>query len=439
MIAALALLPLLFQQLPAEPAAGSRMSELANGMRYRIDSVRDASHVCAVLGIRAGSDSDPIGRSGCAQVYAAALNARLPRADNRQAEVQVRASGLLLFRTVPREELPAVLESFRALLHEPLELSADEFALARAQARLLADDETERYPGRLMHWWARTALFVEEGASRPVCGVPAEIHALRPAELTAWQQQEIRADRAFVLLLGGGERSENESILRREFSSLTRGTSVAAAAGARQQEEPLLRGSHQWIDAPFVSLALPAPRGELADELAFAVAMSLLNKRTAFEFDKFRGNEARAGFPFLDYNFIEEQGFALINRRGFDGDPSARVEKEIENFLAPIRQYGFTEREVAEARSSLAAMRRIPPFPEQTLNAMRRLWRMLYTKALVLAAYELNDWPEDLCERLENVQAAAVNRVLQQALDPRRSRLLILEPAERQPGAKKGS
>ena len=56
---------------------------------------------------------------------------------------------------------------------------------------------------------------------------------------------------------------------------------------------------------------------------------------------------------------------------------------------------------------------------------------MLYTKALVLAAYELHDWPENLCERLESVQAEEVNRIMRRQLAPDRSRWLMLEPADR--------
>ncbi|MHC5063197.1 MAG: peptidase M16 family protein [Planctomycetota bacterium] len=438
MIHALTLFSLLLPQIQPEPSSGLSMSSLENGLRFRIDSVSGASHVCAVLGIRAGSDSDPVGRSGCAQVFAAALQARLEQAEDRQAEVQVRDSGLLVVRTLPVGELPQVLASFRELLAGPLELSEDEFALARAKARLIADDETEVYPGRVLHWRAQALLASGNAPALPVCGLPDEIHALSSSEFAAWQRQELRSDRSFVLLLGGGEPQENEALLRRELADLSAaGTSLSAASGrqARQESE---KGTHQWILAPFVSRALAAPGTVLEDELAFAVAMSLLSKRTAFEFGKFRSGEARARFPFLDYDFVAGQGFALINRRGFDGDQSARVVQEIENFLRPIREYGFTEREVAAARKSLAAMRRIPPFSDQTLGSMRRIWRILYTKALVLAAYELNGWPEDLCQRLENVQAADVNRVLQQALEPQRSPWLILEPAGRQAPVKKG-
>ena len=63
---------------------------------------------------------------------------------------------------------------------------------------------------------------------------------------------------------------------------------------------------------------------------------------------------------------------------------------------------------------------------------MRRLWRILYTKAMVLGAYEIWVWPRDLCDRLKNVQAEQVNRVLRRQMAPARSLWLSLEPVPRQ-------
>lgn len=429
MILALAILALASQQPSPQ---GLAVAELENGLRLRVDEIPSASHVCVLLGVRTGDRHMPTVGRGMVELYAAAMDATLLRASDRQAEVQVRGTTLLVLQTVPVVALPEVLAGLRDLLAGPLPLDRDGFALARARARLAADDATQVFPGLILGDRARRLLLPERYPATPR---PEEISDLSRSDFERWQRQRLRSDSSFVFILGGISRSAGENLIGEYFAGLPMRFPVAAALAehsiGRQRPDPPKNSSHRQVLAPFVTLAVPAPRGGSPDGLAFAVGMAVLAGRAAFEFETYRAGEARAGFPFLDYNLAQQGDVALINRRGFNGDETAEVVAEIRSLIEPVLEYGLGRAEVQRAAKGLAAGLRLPPYSRATQQQMRRLWRWLYTKALVLAAYELSAWPRDLCERLESVQVADVNRVLRRQLAPDRSLWLSLEPAAR--------
>lgn len=407
------------------------VQQLGNGLRFRVDEIPSASHVCVLWGLRTQDQQDPLASRGLIEIYAAGLQALLHSSPDRQASMRIQGTTLLVLQTVPVAAVVEVLRGIRARLAGPLPLGRDGFALARARARLQADDATQVFPGPILK--DRAGRLLGSGEFHATA-LPEEIHRQDLAGLLAWQSQRISAGRSFVFLLGGISDPEGQVLIREHFADLRvtpRANAVPAAVATRELPLPPLHSSHRQVLAPFVSLAVPAPPSQSPDRLAFAVGMAVLRQHAAFEFGAYRAGEARAGFPFLDYDFARQDGVALLNRRGIDGDQTAEVVAEIRGLYQRTLEHGFSPGQVQRAARSLAVRLRLPPYSLTTQQDMGRLWRMLFTKALVLAGYEVWGWPRDLCQRLESVQVEDVNRVLREQMSEENSRWLSLEPIMR--------
>lgn len=422
---------------PAQDPEAAERAELAfevgaSGIRYRSGTVPNGGHVCVVSGVRCGLDHDPPGRTGLARVVASWLRLRFDSDERtRELGISVRAIGpaTCFAATVETEKVGAVLEAIAATLGGRVRVEPDLHARAVAQVKLRADDETKVLPGPMLFWRARRAMLVGDPRGRFGPGIPAELDAIEPAEVEEHLRRHFAPQHAFVVAVGGLDDARLGKLVDAAFAK-REGADVVAPEPRIHDRAPAEDAEtvHGRVDAPFVTAAIPALRVGDPGYAQFAIAMGVLRVRALRKFGSPRGGEIKARFDPVAFNYLDEPGVVLVNRRGQDGDSADRVRSEIKGLLADLRIHGAQMREVGQAAAEIARSLALPPFERKFNEFAVKQPRALYPRAWVMAMYEVFGWPADLATVFTKTSARSIPPALSAALAKDRVRWFALLP-----------
>ncbi len=193
-------------ELEAAPDARLEFDRLANGFRLRCDSVAGSDYVSFVFGVAVGTDDDPPGQTGLAEVVQQLLRLELPPIEKGQpVEVRVLGPTTLIGANVEKERAGDFLAFLKRLLNGTVGTDPDLVARAKGKALLRADTETAELPGRVLYWRARRLLLEGEPGGRDGAGVPVQIEALEPEQIVGWVHRYFTPDNAFLVVLGASD------------------------------------------------------------------------------------------------------------------------------------------------------------------------------------------------------------------------------------------
>jgi hypothetical protein len=322
----------------------------------------DAAPLCAVAMVwRHGLDDDTTTRPGLCRLL---LQVRLRRA--RAAAPDVLASGgdvdattSLCWAVCDRSATAAALRFLQALADDTRQPTDDEFALARARAALLADDEAFVLPGPMLQ-----AALRRQGlpVPAPACGLSSEpdaILAASQAEVWAALQQE-RPRRTAAL---GAFAANFASVAAACDRGPAEPWGAAAGPGPGPDRAEPAFVEHARLDGPVVARACPlGPAARAPVAIAVQIARARAERRW-----RPRAAEGAARLPFVGWDWLHDDPYVVLHRRGFDqrrllpgeraadvGAEVAATKGEIESLLADLQQGPVRDDEVAVARTALA-------------------------------------------------------------------------------------
>ena len=136
----------------------------------------------------------------------------------------------------------------------------------------------------------------------------------------------------------------------------------------------------------------------------------------------------RARFDFVAFNYMDELGVVMVNRRGRNGDSLDRVKAEIGGLLADLREHGATRGEIARATGEITQSLAIGPYGRSFTDVAVRNPNALHPRAWVLAMYDVFGWPADLTLLFKKTPVVAVGRALGEALAKDRVQWFALLP-----------
>lgn len=369
------------------------------GLRYHVTEVPTSAHVAVVLGFGVGVEHDPAATPGLTRAAADALRLHFEQPDLAPLRLGVRVARRTTFVTCVVET--AQLDRLQPLLQQMVEgtlgLEDDVLQRAIARTRLRADDETTVLPGPILAARARAQLLAGTPGARPDAGSPDALDAVDPAALRRWLGGAFTSDRAFLVAVGGVNEADSAALFAgwrwqgeaERIEDLAPVTAAAAQPAAAHTE-------HHLVDAPFVTAALPVPSWGEPRFLESWIVLDAIRARAARVFLRYRGGEAQARFPFVGFDDLDAPPLMLINRRGETKNDIDQVMAEVRGLLADLREHGLVMQEVGQSTRRIAAGFAVPPFEAARMQSLAENPRLLLSRAYVIAAYHVNEWPRGL-------------------------------------------
>ncbi|MBL8755758.1 MAG: hypothetical protein JNK15_20850 [Planctomycetes bacterium] len=310
-----------------------------------------------------GLDDDGATQPGLCRVL---LQCRLRRVRAAVPELlasggDVDASTSLLWAVCDRSAAEAALRFLQVAADDSAAIAADEFAMARARASLVADDEAFVLPGPMLQASAGREWF--PGAPLATRGDGREPAAILGYSLADVQAALLRERPRRVGALGACA-----ATFVRAATAFERGDLPGPWPSARVSAGPPVATAeppreHARLDGPVVAWLRPVDGVERAP---LAVAVQIARARADRRW-KPRAAEGAARLPFVGWDWLRDEPFVAVHRRGFDqrrllpgeraADVAAEVaatRAEIEALLADLRQAPVRADELAAAVAALA-------------------------------------------------------------------------------------
>jgi len=221
--------------------AAPDVATLDNGLRVVVSQRRTLPLVTAELVIRSGSETDPHGLAGLADMTATLLAKGTARRTAPQIADAAEALGGQLdtgagwYRasvsmTVTRPQLAAALGLIAEVTLTP-RFAQDELARARKLA-LTALAVSLRDPGKVASMASDRAAFGEGAYGHPAGGTPGSVARIRRADVVAQHAAYYRPDNATLILVGDIDPAEARTLAQSAFGAWKRPKFALPAARA---------------------------------------------------------------------------------------------------------------------------------------------------------------------------------------------------------------
>lgn len=389
----------------------------AAGVPCAVVRIAGAARTAVAVAVPLGYQHDPEGAAGLDAVAAAYLAMRAQRQlpPGNLVRVEVLDDCTLFSFAGQVADTAALRRAVGVLLGgADGDADADALALARARQALAADDAEHVYPGLVLQSRALRALQRGTAAGHWLRGEPRQVQAL----------DDLQVRRRAARFVGG-------AVWVAVVGDLDAAAWQAAGSWPPPPEpaapvEPVVRtlpADGPWaqplpgIGGPFVACAVPAPPPG-PDTLAFALAIAVLQQRSALAFAQRRGHELQAQAPPCSYDWLRGDRVVVLTRRGADAAAVAAPRAELEQLLQQQATQPIAAAELQLAAQRLAAELALPPYPPALQQALQRAPEALLPRARVLALSGRRQWPLDLPQQLAQVPLAAVQQAISTALDP---------------------
>jgi len=393
-----------FAALAAAFAAGQRpdarpAQTLANGVVVELEEVARTPDVALAMLWTPGASGDDVGREGWAALRARWMASRLnalnrEAAEGAQGRVEVFASGVLLTWHGDAASCASVLDAVKGWIEDPA-IAADELALARAAARLAADDVGAYYPGAVLRQRAAVGL-LGQALGRAPEGRPEALAAMGEDDLVAALRDAGGPRR--VAMVGGVGGAARQTLLQRVAHLAAPGIApgpAAAPPGPRADEPPLAvrEGGHGRLAAVYAVLPVVAPPPGTAEYLAFAAAAEVVRLRAWQRLPAASPQATAARLPQVAFAPDLGDRLLFVGRRGGEFEAPAAVRASLAAFAEQLEAFEPSLAEWDDARRALAG-RLWGRRPESPQFGGGALGPMLAVRARALALSAHWGWVE---------------------------------------------
>lgn len=289
----------------------------------------------------------------------------------------------------------------------------------------------DQRPAARLRERAMAMLFANHPYGRPIIGWEHEMKALTRADALAWYGKWYAPNNAMLVVAGDVTPAEVKALAEKYYGPIPR--KAVPEARIRPQEPPALgtrrievrdarvrqpSWSRAWL-APSASRGLPALGPEMSD--ALDVAGELLGGGATSRLVRALVHDAAlatsAGVSY-DSGALDLSSF-WVYASPRPGTEVAALETAVEKALADVREQGFSDDEVARAKTRMADA---AVFARDSLQSGARAIGVAFATGKDVA------WVEGWPARLAAVTTAQVNAALRAVLDPDAHVTAILLP-----------
>jgi len=400
---------------PAPPALAGRIDRrrLGNGLEVVLVENRQAPIVSTALFYRAGARDEPRGQGGVAHflehmmfkgspAYGAGDIDRLTQALGGTNNAFTSQDVTAYYFAFAADRFPIALDieadRMRELTLDPEEVASERQVIVEEIA--MYRDE----PWDALELEILAALHGDHPYGRPVLGSPEELAGADRATLAEFHRRYYRPDNA-VLVLAGDLPADCAGRVEAAFGAIPPGGGPARAplAPPRGPAEPV-RLERRHGEVARLQLALPAPPPDTPEHAGLRVLAAALAL----------GRSSR-----LQRALVEEGELCLAVSAGLAENVLASV-GAIEEQLADLGARPLPEEELERARQVFLA---------DWVFAQERIHQQALAAGIAAALWDLEQ-PQRLLSRALAADAAALARLAERHLDPRRGSVLGLSLPE---------